>query len=85
MGADSGLDIGRRIKARRIADTIRSLGGDAHEARQFSETEWLLYDKLSRKRIGREDKPPSEVTRALVIEYLAKQDDSPRDEDIPPK
>lgn len=44
----NGLDIGRRIKARRIAEAIRKLGGGAAEAREFSESEWLMADSLSR-------------------------------------
>jgi hypothetical protein len=78
MSTDTGLDIGRHVKARRIAAAIRSLGGGAVEARLFSDAEWLLADKLSRKQTGRgyvlqvdgKDKPPSDVTRALVIKYL---------------
>lgn len=45
---DKGLDIGRRRKAARIAEAIRKLGGAAHEARQFSDDEWLMADALSR-------------------------------------
>ena len=87
----SGLDVGRKIKAKRIAQAIRSLGGGAYEARRLTDAEWLLADKLSRQqtgmgvvRIGKEDRPPSEVTRALVIEYL-EIDPPLRDEDAPPK
>jgi len=92
MSSDTGLDIGRRVKAKRIAAAIRSLGGGAHEARQLSDAEWLLADKLSRQqtgmgvvRAGKADKPPSDVTRALVIEILSRPDDSPRDCDVPPE
>lgn len=88
MTHDTGLDIGRRVKARRIAAAIRSLDGTAADARKLTDAEWLLADKLSRRqtgmgyvRVGRQDSPPSEVTRALVIEYL---ESDPRDEDVPP-
>jgi hypothetical protein len=106
---EAGLDIGRRVKARRIAAAIRSLGGGAHEARQFSNAEWTMADTLSRtkpcarchgtgvtfgqwcrpcKGSGKiapmPERPPSEVTRALVIEYLSRPDDAPRDCDVPP-
>ena len=50
---DTGLDIGRRVKARRIADAIRSLKGGAHEAQQFSEGEWVMAAKLSAQQTGR--------------------------------
>lgn len=84
----SGLDIGRRVKAKRIAAAIRSLGGTAADARKLSDAEWILADKLSRRQTGRgygvADKPPSEVTRALVIEYLSRPDDAPRDSEVPP-
>ena len=91
MRAETGLDIGRRVKAKRIAQAIRSLGGGAYEARRLSDAEWLLADKLSRQqtgmgvvRIGKEDRPPSEVTRALVIEYL-EIDPPLHDEAAPPE
>jgi hypothetical protein len=101
---DSGLDIGRRVKARRIAEAIRSLGGTAEDARKLSEPEWIMADKFSVERTGRggpkRGQPwpvPSDVTRALVIEYLARGDaiketsgccssdqlPGPRDEDVP--
>ena len=95
MSGNTGLDIGRRIKARRIADAIRSLGGGAHEARQFSDSDWLNAAKLSAQQTGRgypkrgETWHVSEVTRALVIEYLSRPeapeaDSGPaRDEDAP--
>ena len=96
MSADTGLDIGRAIKARRIADAIRSLGGGAHEARLLSDSDWINAAKLGAQQTGRgypkrgETWHVSEVTRALVIEYLewptAPGVDSgqPRDEDAPP-
>ena len=115
--SDSGLDIGRRVKAKRIAAAIRSLGGGPAEAKALSDAEWLLADALSlarpcpacrgkglifRPHLGKETeclachgsgkapgrapaKPPSEVTRALVIEYLSRPEDAPRDEDVPPR
>jgi len=89
MSADTGLDHGRRIKARRIAEAIRNLGGGAHEARQLNDSDWLNADNVSRKaaKMRLTDKPPSDVTRALVIEYLERPPahgaDDPRDEDIP--
>ena len=91
VSVETGLDIGRRVKERRIADAIRGLGGGAHEARQFSDNEWIMAAKLSAQRTGSgypkrgEQWHVSEVTRALVVEYLAKPDDSPRNEDIPPE
>ncbi len=94
--SDTGLQIGRRIKARRIAEAIRALGGGEHEARQFSDHEWLLADQVSRQRTGRghprrgqPDHPPSPETRALVLEYLSQPEaptvdpGEPRDEDVP--
>jgi hypothetical protein len=90
MSAETGLDIGRRVKALRISEAIRSLGGGAHEARQFSDAEWVMAAKLSAQRTGRgfpkrgEQWHVSDVTRALVIEYLSRPDDSPRDCDVPP-
>lgn len=87
--SDPGLDIGRRVKARRIAAAIRSLGGTAEDAARLTESEWLMADQLSRQqtgmgnpRRGAAQKPPSEETRALVIAYLSQYDD-PRDEDVP--
>ena len=91
----AGLDIGRRVKARRIAEAIRSLGGGAHEARQFSDNEWIMAAKLSAQQTGRGYPKPgeqwhvSDVTRALVIEILSRPeapevDECPaRDEDVP--
>jgi len=82
--SDTGLDIGRAVKAKRIAAAIRSLGGGANEARQLSDAEWLLADKLSRG--GKAPaKSPSPETRALVIEILSRPDDNPRDCDVPPE
>ena len=86
MSADTGLDIVRRIKARRIAKAIRNLGGDAAEARLLSEREWGMADAVSRG-LKVALRCPSEATRALVIEYLerpAVPTSDPRDEDIPP-
>jgi hypothetical protein len=78
---DEGLQIGRRVKAKRIAEAIRSLGGTVAEAKLLSDDEWLGADQLSRKRTGmgnpkrgQPDKPPSLETRALVIEYLAQEE-----------
>jgi hypothetical protein len=95
MSANTGLDIGRRSKARRIADAIRNLGGGAREARQFSDNEWIMAAKLSAQQTGRgypkrgEQWHVSDVTRALVIETLS-QPEAPevpecpaRDEDCP--
>ena len=103
MSADSGLDIGRRVKARRIAAAIRSLDGTAADARRMIELDWLHADMLSVQQTGHGGpkrgqawKPPSDVTRALVIEYLERGDaeaagcggvadpGDPRDEDAPP-
>lgn len=95
MSADAGLEIGRRVKARRIAEAIRSLGGGAHETRQFRDAEWIMAVKLSAQQTGRgfpkrgEAWHVSDVTRALVIEILSRPE-SPeveqcpaRDEDAP--
>jgi hypothetical protein len=89
---NSGLDIGRRVKAKRIAEAIRSLGGTADDARKLTEADWLNADKLSVQQTGHGGpkrgqawQTPSDVTRALVIEYLARPDDQPRDEDVPPE
>ena len=96
MSADAGLDIGRRVKAKRIAEAIRSLGGTDEDARKLTETDWLNAAKLSARQTGRgypkrgEAWHVSDITRALVIEYLewptAPGVDSgqPRDEDAPP-
>jgi hypothetical protein len=51
MTADSGLDIGRRVKAKRIAEAVRKLGGTPDDARQFSDDEWLMADSLSRAKV----------------------------------
>ena len=89
MTADSGLDIGRRKKAKRIAEAIRKLGGGAYEARRLNGTDWLNADNVSRKQTGMKltDRPPSDVTRALVIECLstppAPDHGEPRDQDVP--
>ena len=74
MSADSGFDIGRRVKARRIAAAIRSLDGTAEDARKFTAAEWQMADTLGRRQHGMKDadQPPSDVTRALVIEYLER-------------
>jgi hypothetical protein len=98
MSADSGLDIGRRVKARRLADALRSLGGTAADARRLSDGDWINAVKLAAQQTGRgfpkRGEPwrvPSEVTRALVIEYLARPEapavdpGEPRDEDVPPE
>ena len=72
MTAGNGLDIARRVKALRIALAIRKLGGGAHEARQFSDSDWINAAKLSAQQTGRgypkrgETWHVSEVTRALV-------------------
>jgi len=97
VSADTGLDIGRRAKAKRIAAAIRSLGGTADDARRLTEADWLNADKLSVQQTGRGGpkrgqawKAPSEVTRALVIEILdqpetpAYDPGEPRDQDVPP-
>lgn len=94
MVSESGLDIGRRVKATRIAAAIRSLGGTADDARKLTESDWINAAKLSAKQTGRgypkrgEEWHVSEVTRALVIEMLERPlaDDlhgAPRDEDAP--
>lgn len=90
----TGLDIGRRVKAKRIAAALASLGADSDIARKLSPAEWIMADKLSVQQTGRggpkrgeEWKVPSEVTRAYVIEILdrpaAPHPGDPRDEDIP--
>jgi hypothetical protein len=91
MSAESGLDIGRRVKAKRIAAALRSLGGTADDARKLNEVDWIHADMLSVQQTGhggpkrgKQWQAPSAVTRALVIEYLSRPDDQPRDEDIPP-
>jgi len=92
VSAESGLDIGRRVKAKRIAAAIRSLGGTADDARRLTEADWLNADRLSVLQTGHGGpkrgqpwKPPSDVIRALVIEYLERAEaDQPRDEDAPP-
>lgn len=91
----AGLDIGRRLKARRIAEAIRSLGGGAHDARQMSDSDWMNATKIAAQQTGRgfpkrgEPWHVSDVTRALVIELLS-QPQAPempecpaRDEDCP--
>jgi len=117
--SDTGLNIGRRVKARRIAEAIRSLGGTATDARRLTDAEWCLADSLSRakdcgtckgdgklpavsavpcphcggnKKIAVPvAKAPSDVTRALVIDYLSRPEPpwidagEPRDEDAPPE
>ena len=95
MSADTGLDIGRRLKARRIADAIRSLGGGAHEARLLSDSDWINAAKLGAQQTGRgypkrgEQWHVSDVTRALVIEILERptapevEECPARDEDVP--
>ena len=92
MISDTGLDIGRRVKSKRIAAAIRSLGGTADDARKFTDVDWLNADKLSVQQAGhsgskrgQEWRAPSDVTRALVLEILSRSDDAPRDEDIPPE
>lgn len=91
---DTGLDIGRRVKAKRIAAAIRSLDGTADDARKLTEAEWIMADKLSVQQTGRggpkrgeEWKVPSDVTRAYVIEILDRpatpDPGDPRDEDVP--
>lgn len=112
MAADEGLQIGRRRKAKRIAEAIRSLSGTVADARKLSDDEWLEADMVSRMKNcpiceglcgmicgtcngkGRvlgsiPDKPPSQATRALVIEELSRPEAPefeqcpPRDEDVP--
>jgi len=85
---------GRRVKARRLAEAIRELKGGADEARQFSDHEWNMAARLSAQLTGRgypkrgEQWHVSDVTRALVIEYLSRPeapevDECPaRDEDV---
>ena len=82
--SEDGLQIGRRIKAKRIAAAIRNLGGSASDARAMSPQEWRMADAVSRGLTCEVTKTPSPETRALVIEYLSQPDDSPRDEDVPP-
>ena len=90
MSADDGLRIGRRVKARRIAAAIRRMNGSAADARWLTDSEWMLADLLSRRKdpsqpvvILATHRPPSPDTRALVIEYLSRPDDTPRDKDDP--
>lgn len=45
---DTGLQIGRKIKARRIAAAIRSLDGTAADAAKMTDAEWTMADALSR-------------------------------------
>lgn len=81
---DEGLEIGRRKKAKRLADMIRSLDGTVEDAKRLTEDEWRDLDKITRKHTPRDLKPPSAETRALVLEYLARPDDAPKDADVPP-
>jgi hypothetical protein len=80
---DEGLQIGRRIEAKRIAATLLKLGGSATDARAMSLQEWRRADGISRGLATEAKKTPSIETRALVIEYLSRPEDSPRDEDVP--
>lgn len=96
MSVDEGLQIGRRVKAKRIAAAIRSLDGTADDARRMTESDWLNADKLSVQQTGQGGPkpgvkwlPPSPETRALVIEILSREESPeflacpPRDEDVP--
>lgn len=82
MSADEGLQIGRRIKARRIAAQISGLmpeGVSVESVEKITDQEWMDLDYLSRG--GRLPKRAvSPETRALVMEYLAQW---PRYEDSP--
>ena len=79
MSVDEGLQIGRRIKARRLAEAVVKLGGGQSDVARLSDAEWTLLDFLSRgKRLPY--RPVSPETRAMVVEILAQW---PKDEDAP--
>jgi len=81
MSADEGLQIGRRVKARRIAVQISQLAGGVANVPHITDAEWMDLDYLSRgKKLPK--RPVSPETRALVLEYLARED-WPKDEDAP--
>ena len=79
MSADEGLQIGRRKKARRLAEQVVSLGGGQSDVARLSDAEWTDLDWLSRDRKDPK-RPVSPETRALVVEILARW---PKDEEAP--
>ena len=79
MTTDDGLQIGRRIKARRLAETVVKLGGVQSDVARLSDAEWSDLDFVSRG-LKLPKRPVSPETRALVAEILAQW---PRDEDAP--
>jgi hypothetical protein len=81
MSADEGLQIGRRKKAKRIADALRSIGVRATGVRKFGDGEWTNICAIAfRYPPAKSFKLPSAETRALVI---AELESDPKDEDVP--
>ena len=80
----TGIEIGRHMKAVRIAQQILCLGGCANLA-AITDQEWMDLDWLSRGKKGPK-RPVSPATRALVAELLPPDAPDPgpaRDEDVP--
>lgn len=76
---DNGLQIGRRKKAKRLAEQVIKLGGAQSDVARLSDAEWSDLDFVSRD-LKYPKRPVSPETRALVAEILAQW---PTDADVP--